>query len=72
MMNVQSYISGASSISACGLEPGNAEQKLEGIAAGTGMGVYEIQRYQLKLGYDTVPNFLQLYDEVLPSKLNAD
>ena len=77
MMSVQSnifveapFVSSTNYV--CGLEPGNVEQKLEGIAAGTGLGVYEIRRYQLKLGYDTVPNFLQLYEEGLPSKLNAD
>ena len=34
-------------------------------------GIIELRKYQLKLGYDTVPNFLQLYSEALPSKLNA-
>ena len=33
--------------------------------------IYEIRRYQLQLGYDTVPNFLQLYQGGLPSKLAA-
>lgn len=33
--------------------------------------IFEIRRYQLKLGYDTVPNFLSLYEAGLPSKLNA-
>jgi len=33
--------------------------------------VIEIRRYQLKLGYDTVPKFLSLYETGLPSKLNA-
>jgi hypothetical protein len=32
---------------------------------------YEIRRYQLKLGYDTVPMFLKHYSQGLPSKLNA-
>lgn len=34
--------------------------------------ILEIRRYKLKLGYDTVPNFLELYGNGLPSKLNAD
>lgn len=34
-------------------------------------GIIELRKYQLKLGYDTVPKFLQLYSEALPSKLNS-
>jgi hypothetical protein len=33
--------------------------------------IIELRKYQLKLGYDTVPNFLKLYAQALPSKLNA-
>lgn len=33
--------------------------------------ILEIRRYQLKLGYDTVPKFLEYYQEGLPSKLTA-
>jgi hypothetical protein len=33
--------------------------------------ILEIRRYKLKLGYDTVPKFLDLYGAGLPSKLNA-
>lgn len=33
--------------------------------------ILEIRRYKLKLGYDTVPKFLELYQNGLPSKLNA-
>jgi hypothetical protein len=33
--------------------------------------ILEIRRYKLKLGYDTVPKFLELYGAGLPSKLNA-
>ena len=33
--------------------------------------IYELRRYQLKLGYDTVPRFLELYGAGLPSKLDA-
>ena len=34
--------------------------------------IYEIRRYQLKLGYETIPNFLDAYATGLPSKLNAE
>lgn len=34
--------------------------------------IYEIRRYKLQLGYDTVPKFLSLYEEGLPSKLHAN
>jgi hypothetical protein len=33
--------------------------------------ILEIRRYQLRLGYDTVPKFLDFYQAGLPSKLNA-
>lgn len=33
--------------------------------------IYEMRRYQLKLGYDTVPRFLKLYSGGLDSKLEA-
>lgn len=36
-----------------------------------GNSIIELRKYQLKLGYDTVPNFLKLYAQALPSKLNA-
>lgn len=36
-----------------------------------GNSIIELRRYQLRLGYDTVPNFLKLYAQALPSKLNA-
>ena len=36
-----------------------------------GGSIVELRKYQLKLGYDTVPNFLKLYSQALPSKLNA-
>jgi len=64
----------------CGLAPGLAEAHLERIFNSTGDNsddatnsdcIYEIRRYQLKLGYDTVPNFLSLYKAGLPSKLSA-
>ena len=33
--------------------------------------ILELRRYNLKLGYDTVPKFLELYGAGLPSKLQA-
>lgn len=33
--------------------------------------ILEFRRYQLQLGYDTVPKFLDLYAQGLPSKLEA-
>ena len=44
----------------------------KGADAGTsGESIIELRKYQLKLGYDTVPNFLKLYAKALPSKLDA-
>lgn len=34
--------------------------------------IIELRKYQLKLGYDTVPKFLRIYSDALPSKLNAN
>jgi hypothetical protein len=36
-----------------------------------GSSIYEFRKYHLKLGYDTVPKFLSLYEAGLPSKLGA-
>jgi hypothetical protein len=58
----------------CGLVPGSAEKQFgidSGTDASTSDCIYEIRRYQLKLGYDTVPKFLSLYEAGLPSKLKA-
>ena len=33
--------------------------------------ILELRRYHLKLGYDTVPKFLEYYGAGLPSKLSA-
>ena len=38
----------------------------------SGKGIIELRKYQLKLGYDTVPTFLKIYSSALPSKLNAE
>jgi hypothetical protein len=37
-----------------------------------GGAIFELRRYQLQLGYDTVPRFFDLYRAGLPSKLEAD
>jgi hypothetical protein len=42
-----------------------------GVATGAASSVYELRRYQLQLGYDTVPKFLKLFAAGLPSKLAA-
>lgn len=39
---------------------------------GGNSSIVELRKYQLKLGYDTVPEFLRIYAGALPSKLNAD
>jgi hypothetical protein len=41
-------------------------------ANGGSSSIVELRKYQLKLGYDTVPKFLRIYSTALPSKLNAD
>ena len=41
-------------------------------ADGGNSSIVELRKYQLKLGYDTVPEFLRIYAGALPSKLNAD
>jgi hypothetical protein len=33
--------------------------------------IVELRKYQLRLGYDAVPNFLRIYSGALPFKLNA-
>jgi len=55
----------------------NEMEKVNGLATvATSMegndSILEIRRYKLKLGYDTVPKFLELYGTGLPSKLNAE
>lgn len=53
----------------CGLKPGNIENIFTDDDSPE--SIIELRRYQLKLGYDTVPKFLELYKSGLPSKLNA-
>ena len=62
----------------CGLTPGNIEQLLydqqhsdDDASSSSDESILELRRYQLKLGYDTVPTFLELYGAGLPSKLTA-
>ena len=45
--------------------------KNDGSMNSCGESIVELRKYQLKLGYDTVPTFLKLYAQALPSKLNA-
>jgi hypothetical protein len=42
-----------------------------GETSASASAIYELRRYQLKLGYSTVPTFLELYAGGLPSKLAA-
>lgn len=54
---------------AAAASPGSGTR--EGAGAGTGAAIYEVRRYQLRLGYTTVPRWLELYAGGLPSKLEA-
>jgi hypothetical protein len=40
-------------------------------AVGGNIGIYEVRKYQLILGYDVVPKFIELYCSGLQSKLEA-
>ena len=52
---------------------GALEMPTEAISADSGSAVcYEMRRYQLKLGYPTVPDFMAAYGEGLADKLGAD
>jgi hypothetical protein len=55
----------------CGLKPGKIETFLENNDPSDDSSILELRRYHLKLGYDTVPKFLELYGRGLSSKLNA-
>jgi len=60
----------------CGLAPTNVEAMLNNMYPEKGNqqhdnSIIEMRKYQLKLGYDTVPQFLKLYGNGLPSKLKA-
>jgi len=58
----------------CGFTLGNVESMLDNIPkshSSESDTILEIRRYQLKLGYDTVPKFLDIYGRGLPSKLNS-
>lgn len=54
-----------------GLEMGRAERAFQMGGRHSKDAVYEIYRYQLKLGFDVIPKFLELYEKGLPSKLAA-
>mmetsp|Transcript_6645 Transcript_6645/g.14498 ORF Transcript_6645/g.14498 Transcript_6645/m.14498 type:complete len:237 (+) Transcript_6645:126-836(+) len=53
-----------------GIEGVSAALGEEGVASSD--AIYELRNYQLVLGYDTVPKFLELYGNGLPSKLAAE
>jgi len=53
------------------LAPSAWPDDTESIEAESDETIYELRRYQLKLGYETVPKFLELYRTGLPSKLEA-
>jgi len=56
----------------CGLKAGEAEKALSYQNENNQKDcIFEMRRYKLKLGYDTIPNFLRLYANGLPSKLKA-
>ncbi|GAB5361166.1 hypothetical protein AAMO2058_000690500 [Amorphochlora amoebiformis] len=63
------YVEAKATLEACGL-PGAAG--FDGAAKAEKPGIYEFRRYELALGYTTVPRFLEYYGEGLPSKLDAD
>lgn len=52
--------------------PGLAIGNVEDVLRTSDDCIYEFRRYQLKLGYDTVPKFLDMYEGGLPSKLEAE
>jgi hypothetical protein len=70
------YAEAAALLSANGLKGVAALPPIVDIAAGGGGDdsscVFELREYQLQLGYDTVPKFLELYGTGLPSKLGAE
>jgi len=43
----------------------------DGGATDSTKSIIELRKYQLQLGYDTVPKFLSIYSQALPYKLRA-
>ena len=54
-----------------GLDMGRGESMVRMGGKYSNNAVYEVCRYKLKLGYDIIPTFLDLYAHGLPSKLEA-
>jgi hypothetical protein len=54
-----------------GLNMGRGESMVRMGGKYSNNAVYEVCRYKLKLGYDVIPTFLDLYADGLPSKLEA-
>lgn len=54
-----------------GLDMGRGESMVRMGGKYSNNAVYEVCRYKLKLGYDVIPTFLDLYAHGLPSKLEA-
>ena len=55
-----------------GLDMGRAESTLYMGGRYSKDAIYEVCRYKLKVGYDVIPQFLELYSKGLPSKLDAE
>ena len=55
-----------------GLNMGRGESILRMGGKYSNDAIYEVCRYKLKLGYDVIPIFLELYASGLPSKLEAE
>ena len=54
-----------------GLDMGRGESMVRMGGKYSNNAIYEVCRYKLKLGYDIIPTFLDLYAHGLPSKLEA-
>jgi hypothetical protein len=65
------YIEATETLKAAGLG-GAMNFQPQTAASGSRSAVYELRRYQLKLGYPTVPDFLKNYGAGLLDKLRAD
>lgn len=77
MMNQSSliYVEATATLDAAGLEGAIPKDEGSGAQAScgaSGAACYEMRRYQLKLGYPTVPDFLKYYGQGLQDKLRVD
>mmetsp|Transcript_770 Transcript_770/g.1623 ORF Transcript_770/g.1623 Transcript_770/m.1623 type:complete len:460 (+) Transcript_770:50-1429(+) len=55
-----------------GLGMGRAESTLYMGGRYSKDAIYEVCRYKLKVGYDVIPQFIEVYSKGLPSKLDAE